>query len=71
VYFPTGSYAAGARLVQAISQLPGVEEHKPDVDLRHDGVTVRLVTCRSEPARHPGRDLDRGGHALLARRARV
>jgi 4a-hydroxytetrahydrobiopterin dehydratase len=30
--------------VQEISQLPGVEEHKPDVDLRHDGVTVRLIT---------------------------
>ena len=22
----------------------GVEDHKPDVDLRHDGVTVRLIT---------------------------
>ena len=89
-YFRTGSFAASARLVQAISQLPGVEDHKTDVDLRHDGVTVRLITytddyygmsqrdvehgppdlggcptvgpvCRpvgrSEPARHPGRDL--------------
>jgi 4a-hydroxytetrahydrobiopterin dehydratase len=43
-YFRTGSFAASARLVQAISQLPGVEGHKPDVDLRHDGVTVRLIT---------------------------
>ena len=43
-YFRTGSFAASARLVQAISQLPGVEDHKPDVDLRHDGVTVRLIT---------------------------
>jgi 4a-hydroxytetrahydrobiopterin dehydratase len=43
-YFWTGSFAASARLVQAISQLPGVEDHKPDVDLRHDGVTVRLIT---------------------------
>jgi len=43
-YFRTGSFAASARLVQAISQLPDVEEHKPDVDLRHDGVTVRLIT---------------------------
>jgi 4a-hydroxytetrahydrobiopterin dehydratase len=30
--------------VQAIAQLPGVEDHAPDVDLRHDGVTVRLIT---------------------------
>jgi 4a-hydroxytetrahydrobiopterin dehydratase len=43
-YFRTGSFAVGARLVQAISQLPGVEEHQPDIDLRHDGVTVRLIT---------------------------
>ena len=43
-YFPTGSFTEGARLVQAISQLPGLEAGQPDVDLRHDGVTVRLIT---------------------------
>ena len=43
-YFPTGSFAAGARLVQAISELPGVEEQKPDIDVRHDGITVRMVS---------------------------
>lgn len=43
-YFRTGSLAVGARLVGAISQLPGAEEHPPDVDLRRDGVTVRLIT---------------------------
>jgi 4a-hydroxytetrahydrobiopterin dehydratase len=43
-YFRTGSSVAGARLVQAISQLPGVEDHKPDADLRYDGVTLRLIT---------------------------
>ena len=43
-FFRTASFASGARLVQAISELPGVEDHKPDVDLRHDGVTVRLIT---------------------------
>ena len=42
-YFRTGSFAAGARLVQAISELPGVEDLQPDIDVRHDGVTVRLV----------------------------
>ena len=26
-YFRTGSFAAGARLVQAISELPGVDDH--------------------------------------------
>ena len=42
-YFRTGSLAAGARLVQAISELPGVDDLHPDVDVRHDGVTVRMV----------------------------
>jgi 4a-hydroxytetrahydrobiopterin dehydratase len=43
-YFRTGSLAASARLVQAISELPDIEDHPPDVDVRHDGVTVRLIT---------------------------
>ena len=43
-FFRTGSFAAGGRLVQAISELPGLAAHQPDVDLRHDGVTVRLIT---------------------------
>jgi len=43
-YFPTDSFEASARLVQAIAELPGLDDHQPDVDLRHDGVTVRLVT---------------------------
>jgi len=43
-YFRTGSFATGARLVQAIGELPGVDDHHPDVDVRCDGVTVRLIT---------------------------
>ncbi len=43
-YFRTGSFAAGARLVHAISELAGMEDHHPDVDLRYGGVTVRLIT---------------------------
>ena len=43
-FFRTGSFAESARLVQAISELPGVEDHPPDVDVRHDGVTVHLIT---------------------------
>jgi 4a-hydroxytetrahydrobiopterin dehydratase len=42
-YFRTGSLAAGARLVQAIGELPGIDDLQPDVDVRHDGVTVRMV----------------------------
>ncbi len=47
-YFRIGSFAAGARLVQAISELPGVDDHHPDVDLRRDGVTVRLITITDD-----------------------
>jgi len=38
-YFRTGSFAAGARLARAIGELPGVDGHPPDVDVRCDGVT--------------------------------
>jgi 4a-hydroxytetrahydrobiopterin dehydratase len=43
-YFRTASFAASVRLVQAIGALPGVEERPPDIDVRPDGVTVRLLT---------------------------
>jgi 4a-hydroxytetrahydrobiopterin dehydratase len=47
-YFRTGSFAAGARLVEAIGGLPGLDDRHPDVDLRHDGVTVRLLTATDD-----------------------
>jgi 4a-hydroxytetrahydrobiopterin dehydratase len=43
-FYRTRSFADGAQLVGAIADVPGLEAHRPDVDLRHDGVTVRLVT---------------------------
>src|SRR5688572_22215130 len=57
-YYPTTLFAAAARLVQAISELPGVEDHRPDVDLRHDGVTVRLITIRDNWYGPSRRDFD-------------
>jgi 4a-hydroxytetrahydrobiopterin dehydratase len=47
-FFGTGSFRDAVRLVEAIGQLPGVEEHKPDIDIRHDGVTVRLLTASDD-----------------------
>jgi 4a-hydroxytetrahydrobiopterin dehydratase len=47
-FFRTGSFADGARLVQAMSELPGLDEHHPDVDFRQDGVTVRLITVTDD-----------------------
>ncbi|MEX1262336.1 MAG: VOC family protein [Actinomycetota bacterium] len=43
-YFGTGSFAAGAALVDAIGRLADAANHHPDVDLRYAGVTVRLIT---------------------------
>ena len=43
-FFRTGSFVAGAGLVQEIGRLAGLGPRQPDADLRHDGVTVRLIT---------------------------
>ncbi|MGH2451885.1 MAG: VOC family protein [Candidatus Limnocylindria bacterium] len=57
-YFRIGSFAAGARLVQAISELPRVDDHHPDVDVRRDGVTVRLITIADDYYGMSRRDID-------------
>jgi 4a-hydroxytetrahydrobiopterin dehydratase len=57
-YFRIGSFAAGARLVQAISELPAVDDLHPDVDVRHDGVTVRLITITDDYAGMTQRDVE-------------
>ena len=56
--FPTGSFAESARFVQAIGGLPGVEDHRPDVDVRRDGVTVRLLTTSDDYYGMSQRDLE-------------
>jgi 4a-hydroxytetrahydrobiopterin dehydratase len=43
-HFRTGSFAAGVAFVDAIGRLADVTDHHPDVDLRSEGVTVRLRT---------------------------
>ena len=47
-FFRTRSFAESARFVQAISELQGVEDHSPGVDVRHDGVTVHMITYTSD-----------------------
>ena len=49
-YFRTPSFATSAKLVQAISALPGVDDERPAVDVRHDGVTVRMITFTKDYA---------------------
>ncbi len=43
-HFRSGSFAAGVALVDAIGRLADAANHHPDVDLRYEGVTVRLRT---------------------------
>ena len=57
-HFRTGSLAAAARLVEAISQLPGVDDQRPDVDVRRDGVTVRLITITDDYYGTSRRDIE-------------
>jgi 4a-hydroxytetrahydrobiopterin dehydratase len=57
-YFRTGSFAAGAWLVRAIAELPGVDDHPPDVDVRPDGVTVRLLTVADDYYGMTARDVE-------------
>ncbi len=47
-WFRTGSFATGARFVAAIGALPGIDRHAPDIDVRRDGVTVRLITIAED-----------------------
>jgi 4a-hydroxytetrahydrobiopterin dehydratase len=46
--FRAGSFAASTRFVAAIGELPSVEDHHPDIDVRRDGVTVRLITITGD-----------------------
>ena len=47
-FVPTRSFEEAVRLVQAIGQLAGIDRHRPDVDIRHDGVTIRLITIAED-----------------------
>jgi 4a-hydroxytetrahydrobiopterin dehydratase len=57
-FFHTPSFSAGCSLVGAIGGLPDVDDHHPDVDLRRDGVTVRLITVSDDYYGMSRRDVD-------------
>lgn len=42
--FRTGSLAASARFVAALAGVDGLEAHRPAIDVRAEGVTIRLLT---------------------------
>ena len=57
-FFRTRSFAESARLVQAISELQGVEDHRPGIDVRHDGMTVHMITYTDDYFGPSQRDID-------------
>jgi 4a-hydroxytetrahydrobiopterin dehydratase len=42
--FRTRSFSAATRFAAAIGAMPGVEHHRPAIDIRDEGVTVQLLT---------------------------
>lgn len=56
--FKTESMAAAAKFVSAISGLADVDAHHVDVDIRRDGVTVRLITYEPGYMGMSRRDVD-------------
>ncbi|GAA1058495.1 hypothetical protein GCM10017608_25900 [Agromyces luteolus] len=43
-FFRASSYVEAARFVAAITAIDEVARHEPDVDLRHEGVAVKLIS---------------------------
>ena len=46
-FFPAETLADAAKLVDAISAFDGIEAHRPWLDIRDNGVTVRFLTRRA------------------------
>lgn len=57
-FFRTASFAESARFVAAIGGLEGLGPHQPDVDVRGDGVTVRLLTTEFDSYGMSTRDVE-------------
>ena len=57
-FYATGSLAESARFVAAVAALDGVEAHRPRIDIRDRGVTVRLLTVEAENYGMSRRDAD-------------
>ena len=67
-FFRTRSFAESARFVQAIGELPGVEDHRPGVDVRQDGVTVHMITYTEDYFGPSRRDVELARHVSGAAR---
>jgi len=67
-FFRTRSFTESARFIQAIGELPGVEDHRPGVDIRHDGVTVHMITYTENYFGPSQRDIELARHIPAAAR---
>ena len=47
-YFRTGSLARGGAFAEAIGRIQGLDDHHAAIDVRPDGVTVRLLTVTDD-----------------------
>jgi 4a-hydroxytetrahydrobiopterin dehydratase len=65
-FFRTDSLATSARFVSAVAALDGLERHQPLMDIREDGVTVRLVTRSDEAYGMSREDIDRARRITAA-----
>jgi 4a-hydroxytetrahydrobiopterin dehydratase len=57
-FFRSGSIGASAAFAEAIAALPGMGEPGTAIDLRHDGVTVKLLTQADDWWGPSARDVD-------------
>jgi 4a-hydroxytetrahydrobiopterin dehydratase len=57
-FYSTGSLAASANFVSALAELPNLAEHQFGIDVRRDGVSIRVVTLREDMMGLTERDLE-------------
>jgi 4a-hydroxytetrahydrobiopterin dehydratase len=57
-FYPTTSLAQSAALVAALGALDGIDGHPPDIDIRPDGVTVKLLSVADDWYGPTQRDVD-------------
>ena len=66
-HFRTGTFAAGVALAEVVGTLADAANRRLDIDLRHDGVTVRLATRDVDGI--PAGDIDLARQISAAARA--
>jgi len=57
-FFRADSLATSARLIAAIADIDACEERPPAIDIRRDGVTVRVITANDDYVGMTTRELD-------------